>query len=281
MKKYNHTSMKVLAVLAAGFAVLKFSGYVLKGRGAAMEISAYLISTAALVLLAVLLGQGKRILPLRDGWKCLFTKGWYVLLASGILLFTVLSGLAREKEISFSPAAFLGFTAVCFLTACFEEIWFRGIIQGILEENRQRGKGSFWKTACITSALFGAMHLTNLLHRPEYILGTVTQAFYAFSLGMILSMVMRASGNIGTVILLHAIFNFSGSLSDAFVRQVRQQGDLPAASAVFILVLLMPGILCAGRMCRNCESPFLMKDRREALAVSKEKKDRIDQNRFS
>lgn len=51
--------MKVLAVLAAGFAVLKFSGYVLKGRGAAMEISAYLISTAALVLLAVLLGQGK------------------------------------------------------------------------------------------------------------------------------------------------------------------------------------------------------------------------------
>lgn len=250
MKEQRYTWIKIAGTLITGAGILKLSSFLLRNVGPenVTAIPAYLISIAVMLLLAAFLGEEERIVKLRLGWKVFFTGGWYILAVSAVFLLMLGIGLSQEKQLVFSMPAFLCFTVVCVLTACFEEIWFRGIIQGILEKYG-KGRGlSVWKTACITSALFGAMHLVNLLYRPEYILGTVTQVLYAFSLGMILSMVVYCGGNIGAAALLHAVFNFSGSLSQVFLGgSAGPEGDMPAASAVFILVLVMPGIFFARR----------------------------------
>ncbi len=256
MKEQKYTGIKIITALITGAGILRLSAMLLRDRGPemAMAVPAYLISITVMVLLAVFFGEKDRITEFRRGWKTFFTRGWYILMVSGVFALMTAIGLSQEKEAVFSPVKFAGFAVVCLLTACFEEIWFRGIIQGILEKYGKAKFQGFWKTACITSAMFGAMHLMNLIHRPDYIIGTVTQVLYAFSLGMILSMILYSGGNIGVAILLHAVFNFSGSLSEVFVRQAgTQAGDMPIASAVFILVLMMPGVIYARRTYKKIE----------------------------
>ena len=256
MNKEKYIWIKIAATMLIGAGILKLSAFLLKNVGPEIvtAIPAYLISIAVLLLLAAFLGEEERITSLRTGWKAFFTKGWYILVVSVIFLLLLVLGLSQQKELVFSPFHFVCFTVVCVLTACFEEIWFRGIIQGILMRHGKKTGVSFWKTACITSALFGAMHLVNLMYRPEYVVGTITQVLYAFSLGMILSMVVYGGGSIGAAALLHAVFNFSGSLSEVFIQKAAaQQGDMPVASAVFILILVMPGIIVARRMYNKME----------------------------
>lgn len=256
MNKQKYTLIKITAALLIGAGMLRISALIFKGKGPELVVAipAYLVSITVLILLAVLFRETDRLTGLRHGWKAFFTKGWYILIVSGIFVLLLGIGLPREKNLVFSPVNLICFAVVCLLTACYEEIWFRGIILGILDgQGRIKGR-SFWKTACIGSALFGATHLLNLLHRPDYILGTITQVLYAFSLGMILSMVIYCGGNIGAAVLLHAVFNFCGSLSEVFVQRTgAQTGDMTAASAVYILVLLMPGIFAARRMYRKKE----------------------------
>lgn len=257
MNGQKYTVIKIAAALAAGAGMLRISAGIFRGRGPEllMAIPAYLVSIAVLILLAVLFRETDRITDLRGGWKTFFTKGWYILIVSGIFVILLGVELPREKNLVFSPVNLICFAAVCLLTACYEEIWFRGIILGILEKQGAVKGRSFWKTACIGSVLFGVTHLLNLLHRPDYILGTITQVFYAFSLGMMLSMVIYCGGNIGAAILLHAVFNFCGSMSEIFVRSAAvQEADMTAASAIYILVLLMPGIFAARKMYKKKES---------------------------
>lgn len=82
-----------------------------------------------------------------------------------------------------------------------------------------------WRALCIASAIFGAVHILNLLGRPYCVLGTVTQVIYTFCVGIIIGTVYWSSKNIWSCFLLHYIFNALGGYSDLLVEKNNRSRD--------------------------------------------------------
>lgn len=97
------------------------------------------------------------------------------------------------------------------LIGIFEELAFRGtLFLAILERRRDSTKKIFWVTA-ISSAVFGLVHLANLLEGAGVGV-TLMQVGYSFLIGGMCSIVLLKTGNILFCIFLHAIFDFCGNL---------------------------------------------------------------------
>ena len=82
------------------------------------------------------------------------------------------------------------------LVAFFEEFFFRGYAQFTLAQGMH-----FWPAALLTSAAFGAVHLTNPGEGPE-------GAFAVFVTGMFLCLTLRRTGNLWFAIGWHAAWDF-------------------------------------------------------------------------
>lgn len=110
---------------------------------------------------------------------------------------------------------------VCVLAPTFEELFFRGLILGVLR------KFIPFFIANITQALaFGIYH------------GNIIQGIYAFLLGMFIGVILLLTGSICYTILLHMSINFAGMFID---RLVPEETGLAlklvlAAGAIAILV---------------------------------------------
>ncbi|MDY2755289.1 MAG: CPBP family intramembrane glutamic endopeptidase [Candidatus Treponema excrementipullorum] len=106
-----------------------------------------------------------------------------------------------------------------------------------------------WRALCIASAIFGAVHILNLLGRPYFVLGTVTQVIYTFCVGIIIGTVYWSSKNIWSCFLLHYIFNALGGYSDLFVEKTTEAvtasstgTDIGFLSAAIQLLIMLPCI---------------------------------------
>ncbi len=103
------------------------------------------------------------------------------------------------------------FALDCLLIGIFEELAFRGtLFLFILEKRRGSTKQIFWTTV-IASALFGVIHLANLLEGAG-IVPTLMQVGYSFLIGGMCSIVLLKTGNLLHCILLHAVYDFCGGL---------------------------------------------------------------------
>lgn len=105
------------------------------------------------------------------------------------------------------------FVLDCLLIGVFEELAFRGtLFLAILEKRRSTRRQIFWTTV-VSSAVFGLIHLANLLEGAG-IVPTVLQVGYSFLIGGMCSIVFLKSQNILFPILLHGIFDIGGRLID-------------------------------------------------------------------
>lgn len=103
------------------------------------------------------------------------------------------------------------FVADALLIGIFEELAFRGtLFLAILEKRRDSTKKIFWTTA-LCSAVFGLVHLANLTEGAG-VGATLMQVGYSFLIGGMCSIVLLKTGNILICILLHAVFDFCGTL---------------------------------------------------------------------
>ena len=71
-------------------------------------------------------------------------------------------------------------------------------------------KGLFW-SLILTSAVFGGVHLINVFMGAG-IGGVILQIGYSFLIGAMCSVVLLKTRNIWLCVLLHAIYDFSGTL---------------------------------------------------------------------
>lgn len=93
----------------------------------------------------------------------------------------------------------------------FEELVFRGVIFiALLERKRESKKQIFWMTV-ISSAVFGLIHLANLLEGAG-IIPTLLQVGYSFLIGGMCSIVLLKTGDLIQCVLLHSVYNFCGGL---------------------------------------------------------------------
>ena len=103
------------------------------------------------------------------------------------------------------------FVADCLFIGIFEELAFRGTLFLAILEKRRGSTKEIFMTALISSALFGLVHLANLLEGAG-VVETLMQVGYSFLIGGMCSIVLLKTKNIIPCILLHTIFDFCGSL---------------------------------------------------------------------
>lgn len=146
-------------------------------------------------------------------------------------------GLIKSQvHIDAGAGSILIFILNCLFVGLFEEIAFRGIVLPlVLMKMSDNRKGIFW-SVIISSALFGAIHLVNLLSGnagPVFL-----QVGYSFLVGSMCAMVMLFTRNIFACAALHAGFNFCGLIADEF-------GAGPTWDAASIALTAIVGVIAA------------------------------------
>lgn len=161
----------------------------------------------SVVFLFVLLYLGYRVcrIPSR-GWLFAFLPALAVSVNNAPIL-GLITGQARVDRTDL----LLLFVLDSLLIGIFEELAFRGVLfPSLLEKRRNTKMGIFW-TAVISSALFGLIHLANLLEGAD-VGGTLLQVGYSFLIGGMCAIVLLKTGNLLLCILLHGIYDFGGHL---------------------------------------------------------------------
>ncbi len=120
--------------------------------------------------------------------------------------------LATGAAYLVKPASYvLLFALQCLLIGTFEEAAFRGAVMLIMLERRRGSTRQIFEVVVASSALFGGIHLLNLLAGAG--LGpTLQQVGYSFLIGGMCAAVTLRTRCVWLAALLHGIFDFCGFL---------------------------------------------------------------------
>lgn len=166
----------------------------------------------AAVFLVILIYRGFRVLdPFRKGAlrALLFSlPAWAVVINNA----PILSALWGDAYLVHTEPVYIGwFVAECLAIGLFEELAFRGVILLSLAEDRHTTRRDLFTCIILSSAVFGAVHLANLLAGAG-VGAVLRQIGYSFLIGAMCSVVLYRTQNIWLCVLLHAVYDFSGSL---------------------------------------------------------------------
>lgn len=194
--------------------------------GTVDQLPSYLISKGsfAIMMLVLMAQYGTwRFFGLHAGHS------WRFLVPSlPILVLTVLAMVNPEAAYSLSAAATVGWVSVTLAVGIGEEAVFRGILW------RALGDHSLAFRAFVTSALFGGAHLMGLFtDLPWQII--VSQAVFAFGMGMVFAAIRVVSGSLIAPIALHTIFDAGVIVAAGGVNEMLGEALNP-------LQLLIPGV---------------------------------------
>lgn len=139
-----------------------------------------------------------------------------VLLGWPLVLLTILSGseyLSGSIELVFDPVLFTIFILLYLAIGLFEELLFRGYVQGFL--TRRWGHSYRGMLCCVllTSLIFGGAHLVNLIMGRGTALYAAAQLVYTFCFGVFFSALYVRSGSLFPGVGLHMLYNFVVNLS--------------------------------------------------------------------
>ncbi len=166
---------------------------------------------ASLAFLPILIYLGYRVMdPLRKpfGKSLLYALPAIAVVINNLPIYPLLTGQAR---VTAPLPHILLLAAECFFIGLFEEVCFRGVVfLGFLEKRRGSLWGRFW-SIILTAAVFGVIHLINLFFGASP-LAVLMQIGYSFLIGAMCAVILLKSANIWLCVLLHAVFDFCGSL---------------------------------------------------------------------
>ena len=122
------------------------------------------------------------------------------------LLFGVLLGAFKEPHAVFNTAV------GCLLIGICEEFLCRGwLLNEFLEKFGDTKKG-VWYSIIISGLIFGIIHIGNM-GAGQSVASTVTQVMGAISTGVVFGVIYYKTKNIWSVVILHALWDFSLMLS--------------------------------------------------------------------
>lgn len=166
----------------------------------------------ALLFLCILIWRGYRVLaPFRKGFAraLLFSLPALAVVINNAPILSMIRGDAYLVHTA--PRYMLWFVAECVAIGLFEELAFRGVILLSVAEGRHKSRFDLFLCIILSSAVFGAVHMANLLSGAGF--GAVLrQIGYSFLIGAMCSVVLYRTHNIWLCVILHAVYDFSGSL---------------------------------------------------------------------
>lgn len=154
-------------------------------------------------------------------WKNL---GKFTLLGGSFILLILYNiYLTKKNPFSYSFTTGLGTILYCFIAAAFvgwfEELIFRG---GILMSLRKLLQGHEVIAIILASLIFAGVHASNFLNQPYW--DTVNQIVFAFTFGILLSVLYLASNNILVTMLIHTLIDTSDMFSKAIYSGAQSSG---------------------------------------------------------
>jgi membrane protease YdiL (CAAX protease family) len=192
------------------------------------------LGTICLLLAAATVGlDGKLGLKTPRPWRSLLL-GWpLVLLALPDV---------ESVELVFDPTLFVILIFLYLFIGFFEELLFRGYVQGFLMRRWGESYRGMLLSVLLTSLIFGGAHLVNLIMGRATPLYAVVQFAYAVFFGVFFSALYVRSGSLFPGIGLHMFFDFMANL-DAFrpgapPRSEIVRSSTPEAAFVGILITL-------------------------------------------
>ncbi len=166
----------------------------------------------AVVFLALLLAEGYRVLnPLEKPFlrSLLFCIPPFLVVVNNMPILSLLWGDAYI--VHGAPIDWILFALECLAIGLFEEAAFRGVILLVFAERRRHTRGGLLLSILLTSAVFGLVHLSNLAMGAG-IGPVIRQIGYSFLIGAMCSVVLFKTRNLWLCVLLHAVYDFCGSL---------------------------------------------------------------------
>ena len=126
--------------------------------------------------------------------------------------FPFIAFASGDVVMNLTPASVLVLALVCLGTGFFEEMAFRGCVFTLLLKSRTQSRARIFLAILLSSAVFGAVHLVNILFGASP-LGVLLQIGYSALIGALCSMVLLLTGNIWLCVILHSVYNFCGKLA--------------------------------------------------------------------
>ncbi len=166
----------------------------------------------AIVFFALILSEGFRVLnPVQKPfWRSLiFIIPPTLVVVNNMPILSLVSGDAYI--VHSAPVFWIVFALECLAIGLFEEAAFRGVILLLFAERRRHTRMGLLMSILLTSAVFGLVHLVNVFMGAG--IGAVIQQIgYSFLIGAMCSVVLLKTRNIWLCVLLHAVYDFCGSL---------------------------------------------------------------------
>lgn len=166
----------------------------------------------SVVFLFVLLFLRYRVWNRPHWFDCAVVLPALAVVVNNLPILALFSGSARVDRVDLIWL----FALDSLMIGLFEELAFRGALFPLLLESKSRfkSKREIVLTTVISSAIFGLIHLVNLLEGAGF--GpTVLQVGYSFLIGGMCSVVLLKTGNLLYCIFLHAVYDFCGGLLPA------------------------------------------------------------------
>ena len=153
----------------------------------------------------------------------------------------ILSFQTPEKSLGQALPWILLFFIYNMTVGMIEEIIYRGLIFNSFRKYFGESKNDIYKAVLMSGAVFGAVHITNLIFAPALFIATITQVIYAFFFGVLFAVIYYRTGNLLPCIILHGIIDLSAAFWTCFANDIDKQintantTDIDIGTALMIL----------------------------------------------
>ncbi len=190
---------------------------------------------AVLVLIVTLLFKNSYVFTQKHErlTKGLFYGSYYIM---GSIIFMLLYRNAFKEGLSV-----LNIAVGCFLVGVSEELLCRGWLLNEFLERFGTTKKGVWYSIVVSGIIFGLIHFTNVLSGQEFA-STVIQVLTAGTAGILFGIIYYKTKNIWSVIILHALWDFSIFLVDIIPGQPQ---TVMVSSTTLLGIILSIGIVAS------------------------------------
>ncbi len=193
------------------------------------KYSAYFVSELTILILSLILVFVCRKKDIFKERKLSFKAS--IRLCLPILILSIIMLLVNSVTFFTSKPNIANFISLLFYATSiglFEEILFRGVIEGSLLDNFHSTKKQVLFSIVTSALIFGLLHLTNLLVGQD-VLTTIMQVIQTIAIGILLGTVYYFSKNIWALAFLHGFYDFSVLLSEVnLIKDCEYASNVPS-----------------------------------------------------
>lgn len=214
MRKTPGESAAILYLLTAGFVLFptQWMGELFTKNHMLSQMLGLglvrILFAAVMIVLALEMGIRHVFFVQKGEWKALlFAIPALVVAVNNLPIIALANGTAF---LTGNGLSFFAFAIECIGVGLFEETAFRGVIFPFVLGKTGTGKKGRFVAVIVSSAMFGCLHLVNLL--GGFSGGVFLQVGYSFLIGSMLAICMFRGAGVFTCAFIHATFNFCGNI---------------------------------------------------------------------